>query len=87
MKKLWFKNKRYGYGWTPASLEGWLVTVLFVVYNFWSFFKIDFNSPSISQALLNFLLKLTLSIVILVIICIAKGERPKWNWGDSKKDI
>ena len=25
-KKLWFKAKNYGWGWYPASREGWLVT-------------------------------------------------------------
>jgi len=23
--KLWFKAKRYGWGWTPACWQGWLV--------------------------------------------------------------
>jgi hypothetical protein len=26
----WFCKKRFGYGWTPATWQGWLVTALFV---------------------------------------------------------
>ena len=29
MSTVWFKPKRFGYGVTPATWEGWLVTVLF----------------------------------------------------------
>jgi hypothetical protein len=28
---LWFRPKSFGYGWTPATWEGWLVTGLAVV--------------------------------------------------------
>ena len=27
----WFRRKRWGYGWTPASWEGWVATLLFVL--------------------------------------------------------
>lgn len=27
----WFRRKRFGYGWTPSSWEGWLATLLFVL--------------------------------------------------------
>lgn len=29
-KKLWFCTKRYGWGWRPCSMEGWLVTLGFI---------------------------------------------------------
>ena len=29
-KHAWFGPKRIGWGWTPVSWEGWLVTALFV---------------------------------------------------------
>ena len=31
MTRLWFRAKRYGWGWTPASVEGWLVMAAFMV--------------------------------------------------------
>jgi hypothetical protein len=27
----WFRAKAYGYGWVPASWQGWLVTMAFMV--------------------------------------------------------
>jgi hypothetical protein len=30
----WFRRKSFGYGWTPASWEGWLATALFVLATF-----------------------------------------------------
>ncbi|MEX0910375.1 MAG: hypothetical protein WDZ73_01320 [Candidatus Paceibacterota bacterium] len=29
-RKIWFKRKLYGWGWYPASREGWLVTVVYM---------------------------------------------------------
>ncbi len=31
MERLWFKRRRFGWGWVPASREGWLTLVAFVV--------------------------------------------------------
>ena len=30
MIKLWFRSRRYGWGWEPASIEGWLVLLAFI---------------------------------------------------------
>jgi hypothetical protein len=27
----WFRRKRFGYGWTPANWQGWVVTLAFVL--------------------------------------------------------
>ena len=29
-KNYWFKRKLYGWGWTPATWQGWLLTFLFI---------------------------------------------------------
>jgi hypothetical protein len=31
MRNIWFKAKRYGYGWTPYTWEGWLVFFIFLI--------------------------------------------------------
>ena len=36
MKKLWFKAKRFGWGWYPVSPEGWLVTIIYAGLLAWS---------------------------------------------------
>ena len=29
--KLWFKAKRYGWGWTPSAWQGWMVLLVYLV--------------------------------------------------------
>lgn len=84
MSKLWFKAKRYGYGWTPCSWEGWAVTLVFVVLAV---------IPATSQTWLGiatwslgdmlFTVAWYVLLVILVIrICSARGEPARWRWGN-----
>ena len=78
MKKLWFKNKRYGWGWTPASWQGWAVLaayLLLVVCLFW--ITDSFNRPDSDAFFIPFL-ALT---AVLIIICYLTGEKPRWRWG------
>ena len=30
-RPLWFRARRYGWGWTPCSIEGWIVTIIVIV--------------------------------------------------------
>ena len=30
MTQLWFKAKKYGYGWYPATWQGWLVILVYL---------------------------------------------------------
>jgi uncharacterized membrane protein YtjA (UPF0391 family) len=34
MSRPWFRPRRFGYGWTPITWEGWLATLLFVALIF-----------------------------------------------------
>jgi len=80
--KIWFKKKRYGWGWTPSSVEGWLCFVLFSLgsavypvlakYHYISFSIFIFSTITIALAL------------ILICICYKKGEKPSWQWGEKK---
>mgnify|MGYP001573239736 CR=1 FL=1 len=78
MKKLWFKNKRYGWGWSPASWEGWLVTAIFILL-------------AVGVGLIYspesgfFFVALTVLVGALIFICYATGETPEWRWGDKDK--
>jgi hypothetical protein len=31
-KKKWFVRKKYGWGWTPASWQGWLLIALYILF-------------------------------------------------------
>jgi hypothetical protein len=82
---LWFKAKRYGWGWTPATLEGWLVLALFVVALgatvVWFLHRVRAGAPQ-SDAMPWFLAAVALEVAALVAIAWLTGERPRWRWGD-----
>jgi hypothetical protein len=84
--KKWFKRKLYGYGWTPASGEGWLVLVLYIVFNTKNFLEIYSVSESTKDSLLSFAPLFILSTALLICICIRYGEKPRWQWGKRIED-
>lgn len=94
--KLWFKAKRYGWGWTPVTWQGWLITLVFaLLYTLLSIafigwlgaateaFAVDYRGLSLST--LEFLAAFTLLTHALIRICTRFGEKPGWRWGDTDK--
>lgn len=80
-RRLWFKAKTYGWGWTPATWQGWLVTVLFAGLTAYSFIAIDRASHSVSDTLMAFAPVVLLNLLLLVLVCSLTGEKPRWRWG------
>lgn len=79
-RKVWFKRKTYGWGWTPSSWEGWSVLLLYIVYLVYIFSKfrnIDSTSHSGSDTIMGFTVPVILLTVLLLLICYIKGESPK----------
>tara|TARA_Y100000034_G_C6635779_1_gene277750 strand:- start:346 stop:573 length:228 start_codon:yes stop_codon:yes gene_type:complete len=74
--KLWFKSKKYGWGWTPCSIEGWLVTLGFIGIVF--FLARYFLEQGKTVA---FIEGLIVSILIFIVIAWKTGEKPKFSWG------
>jgi hydrogenase/urease accessory protein HupE len=83
MKKLWFKRKRYGWGWYPVSWQGWLVTALYAGIIIALGFTVDEASP-VREQIFTFFLPFAVVTVALIRVCYAKGEKPRWQWGDKK---
>ena len=79
MKKLWFKRKLYGWGWTPVTWEGWLVLFVWVVLFTFVMVKMD-------HEWLKNLIVIFIMTGILIYICYQKGEKPKWQWGKRRED-
>ncbi len=76
-KQIWFPAKKYGWGWgPPCAWQGWLVLVGFVALLALSAFALlpgkHFGLWFASEAVL---------VVALIIICLLKGEKPRWRWG------
>jgi hypothetical protein len=82
-KKLWFRAKTYGWGWFPATWQGWGILILFVLYEL--FLTLLIGKSLDSRAGVTSLIFLTLlAISILLVICYKFGETPHWSWGEKK---
>jgi uncharacterized integral membrane protein len=82
-KKLWFKRKTYGWGWTPITWQGWLITLLYIVLLLIFVMTIDENSSS-REVAFTFAIPIILITVTFIRICYAKGEKPRWQWGGNR---
>lgn len=82
-QKYWFKRKLYGWGWTPATWQGWIVLLIYISLVFFFAFTIDKNSPA-SEIMFTLILPIVLMTIALIRICYKKGEKPKWQWGLPK---
>ncbi|MGL4758667.1 MAG: hypothetical protein ACRCXZ_04990 [Patescibacteria group bacterium] len=75
-KKHWFKNKSFGIGWVPATIEGWFVMLGFTfttILNFYLYYIGKYD-----QKISFFIFGITL--ITLLIITIIKGEKLKPNF-------
>lgn len=82
-KKIWFKRKRYGWGWYPATKEGWGILLLWLsafISNEYYFLQ-GGSEDNVNVA--KFLGITFLITVGLVIISALTGEKPKWQWGEK----
>lgn len=85
--KLWFRAKRYGWGWTPISWEGWLVTLLYVFLIVSRVVPLDKAQHSVSDFLINGGIWFVIYTAGLLFICYTKGERPRWRWGSKDDEV
>lgn len=80
-KGYWFKRKLFGWGWVPATREGWLVVLgLIGVIAYAAKQFLTNNQP------LRYFITLGIAAAIVIIIGYAKGEKPKWQWGLPRED-
>ena len=83
--KLWFRAKRYGWGWYPVTWQGWATVLVFVALAVWN--GLDFSSAALPHGqptdamLFWFFAKLAVLVAALIFICYKKGEEPRWQWG------
>ncbi len=78
-KPYWFPAKRYGWGWGfPSAWQGWVTFIIFIAAVSILPFVIDPNDN-----LSLFLASIVGCAGALLGVCYAKGEPPKWRWGNS----
>ncbi|MEK7635349.1 MAG: hypothetical protein AAB446_02900 [Patescibacteria group bacterium] len=80
----WFKRKLYGWGWTPVKWQGWLVILAFVAFLVWN--GLSLGSEPTDTTLTWFFVKIAVAVILLILICYKKGEKPRWQWGIPKDE-
>lgn len=75
--RYWFPAKRYGWGWgPPQTWQGWAVFLVWLA-----------AIPIAALRLMphhrvGFVIFVFAMVVLLLVICYAKGEPPGWRWGN-----
>jgi hypothetical protein len=76
-KTVWFTAKRYGWGWgLPCAWQGWVVFAVWLGLVFGAALLLaprHFALWMVSIAVLG---------AALFVVCLIKGETPRWRWGD-----
>lgn len=84
-KKYWFKRRRYGWGWTPVTWQGWTSILVLVGL---PIATAVFLQPYVQQPLVVELayIVLIIDLTFLIALSRAKGPEPRWRWGKKAGD-
>jgi hypothetical protein len=76
----WFPAKRYGYGWgLPIRWQGWVTLLAWSVATAIAGVTLLPRRPGL------FLVVMTATTTVLILIGYLKGEPPRWQWGDDSR--
>ena len=81
-KVLWFKAKRWGWGWYPITWQGWGIIALYVFGLFSNVIFVNNHTHSNSDFLIQFFPQVLILTIFLIIICWATGEKLGWRWNN-----
>ena len=82
--KYWFKRKIYGWGWTPATWQGWVIMCGYSGAVLGLALRIDEQKAG-QDVLYSFFLPFVLLSTVLIAITYKNGEKPQWQWGIPKE--
>lgn len=79
--RVWFKAKRFGWGWTPATPEGWIVVGMFLASLLGSTIALVRFRPEAPAVVAEHVAVAAVLTAALIAICAKTGEKPGWRWG------
>ena len=83
--KYWFKSKPLGWGWYPATWQGWSILLFYLFLVITNFRHVNSVTNSVNGSLLSIVPETFILTILLIIICHATGEKPEWRWGGKAK--
>jgi hypothetical protein len=79
-KPVWFAAKRYGWGWgLPCAWQGW------VVFAVWLGFVCGTALLMVPGHFALWMASTAVLATALFAVCLIKGERPRWRWGEPER--
>ncbi len=82
----WFKRRLFGWGWTPATWQGWLAMFIYVALIIARVLTLP-HTMSFKAALITFIGPIFILTFAFILLAYKKGESPRWQWGiPDKKD-
>jgi len=81
MFPIWYIRKTYGFGWTPACMKGWVVTLLLVlglICGVAYFVATEGDKESVPPAYFAWVIGFA---VVMTGFSWLFGEKPRWKWG------
>lgn len=85
MKTLWFRNKTYGWGWYPATWQGWAVLAVFIALLVVNALALTGTAEPTPSMLAWFFAREAALVLLLIVVCYKTGEKPRWQWGKTPK--
>jgi uncharacterized membrane protein len=83
----WFKRRRYGWGWTPTTWQGWAIIIMYLAIVIGGVFMLrDTPDSQMSTEVGIFMIVVAIATAFLVRISITKGPKPKWRHGKKDTD-
>ena len=80
-KKIWFPAKKYGFGWGfPVTWQGWAVLLSYILLIIIGIKNVTGSASQIG----SFFIYVVFLTALLIFICLKKGEKPAWRWGNKK---
>ena len=81
-QEIWFRAKRYGWGWgPPVHWKGWVFFIAWLAGYFYG--VLTLVNP---EDMTHFWFFNIGMIAMLIGVCWAKGEKPRWRWGGDDPD-
>ncbi len=87
-QEYWFKARRYGWGWTPVTWQGWSLLALYMLVLAASAILLLTGTKDKAMnfvGVVAFIMIALSSTLLLIGVCLRKGEKPGWNWGTKKE--
>jgi hypothetical protein len=85
-KVYWFKRRRYGYGWTPVTWQGWTAVGIYLLLAISGALLSQVSPFRTLWYVATYLVLMLLGLAVILYLSWKYGPTPKWRWGKKASD-